>query len=167
MVNPMNRYMLFVITFFTLILPGCASTRDMARVVHSVEAEGAFFDKGTDTYNYYVYDGPGSRSVAYLAVDKKYTLTSEFWYETAMSKTLWQEIYRDRPFMQERMMEDNYRAKAIVSRDSQPIGYMLTRYYLTFAWFPEPGSTTLIVPPPELSGQQAGPINRWARDNND
>ena len=59
MVKPMNRYFLFLIVLFAGFLPGCASTRDMARVVHSVEAEVDVFDNGTDTYNYYDYDGPG------------------------------------------------------------------------------------------------------------
>lgn len=157
----MNRYLLFLLAVATLLFTGCASNRDMARLMYSTEAEGGFLDGGgVKNYNYYVYNGSGERPVAYLALDKKYTLESQFWYPTGMSPALWKEYYRSADFLR----EDNYQARVILSSQSEKIGFMITRYYMAFAWLVEPGSSTVVVPPPIISRTQPEYF-RWRRDD--
>lgn len=147
----MNRYMFVLSLLLALLLSGCASTRDNAKFYYRAEAEGAFLDDGgVKNYNFYVYNGEGERPVAYLALNKKYTLDTRFWYKTAMSSALWREAYNSTEFLK----EDDYRARAIISSESETIGYMITRYYQLFAWFPKPGDSTVIIPPPALSPMQ-------------
>lgn len=147
-----------------LLLVGCAGNRNMARMVYTAEAEGAFFDsRGSKSFNYFVYDGPGSRPVAYLALEKQYTLQSEFWRSTAMSKSLWSEVYRDPVFFG----EERYQAKAIVATSGETIGYMITRYYFATAWFADDTKTTVVVPPPDIAPQQRTLFRRWKSDLDD
>jgi len=159
----MKRYLFLLLAALLLpVFSGCATNRDMARIVYSPQAEGDFFDHGgAEKYNYYVYEGPGSRTVAYLALDKKYTLQSQFWYQTALSKAIWQEVGRDTDYMG----RFDYWFREITTSDSQTIGYLVSRYHQLFAWFVEPGSTTVVVPPPELSPLQ--PENFRFNRNND
>ncbi|SHO49065.1 hypothetical protein [Desulfopila aestuarii] len=157
----MNRYIIYLLAISILVLPGCASNRDMGRLIYSSEAEGPFLDdNGTAKYNYYVYNGSGERPVAYLALDKKYSFNSQFWYPTKMSGTLWREIYHSTEFFR----EDDYQAKVILSSQAEKIGYMLTRYYMVTAWLAEPGSSVVIVPPPRLSPGQ-NDYRRWRLDS--
>ena len=150
-VKTMNRCVLLLIATLMLLLPGCATTRDTAKFMYRADAEGAFLDNGgAEKYNYYVYNGSGERSAAYLALDKKYSFQSQFWYPTRMNATLWREIYHSTAFLR----EDDYQAKVILSSQSETIGYMLTRYYQVFAWLAEPGSSIVVVPPPDLSPLQ-------------
>lgn len=156
----MKRYLLllFVVALF---LSGCAMTRENALLMYDREAEGGFLDNGKiDRYNFFVYGGPGSRPVAYLALDKRYDLETKFWDPTAMTPSWWREIYRSMTLME----EDNYQVRAIVAQDQTTIGYILTRYYQVFAWKVEPGGSTVIVPPPALSPTQPEYF-RWRYDN--
>jgi hypothetical protein len=160
MVKPMNRHILLLMAVLALLLTGCATTRDTAKLIYRADAEGAFLDNGAaEKYNYYIYNGSGERPAAYLALDKKYTFTSQFWYPTKMGSSQWREIYKSTAFLR----EDDYQAKAIISSQSETIGYMLTRYYQVFAWLTEPGSSNVVVPPPDLSPMQPDYI-KWARD---
>ncbi|MFV0436553.1 MAG: hypothetical protein ACK5PS_04065 [Desulfopila sp.] len=144
----MNRYLLVLLV---LLLTGCASTRDNASFSFRNEAEGAFLEKDQgENYNFYVYTGWGERPAAYLALDKKYTLETRFWYKTAMSETLWREAYNSTAFFN----EDDYKAKAIISSSGATVGYIISRYYQLFAWFTTPGGNTIIVVPPALSPSQ-------------
>ena len=157
----MKRYILFLLAVSVLLLPGCASNRDSAKLLYTTEAEGSFLDNnGATKYNYYVYNGSGDRPAAYLALDKKYSFDSQFWYPTNMSGTLWKEIYHSTGFF----LEDDYQAKVILSSEGEKIGYMLTRYYMAFAWLAEPGSSVVVVPPPKLSPGQ-NDYRRWRKDD--
>jgi len=147
----MNRRFIFLLVLLALLLSGCATTRDNAKFYFRTEAEGAFLDDGgVKNYNFYVYNGEGERPVAYLALNKKYTLDTRFWYKTAMSSALWKEAYNSTTFFK----EDDYKARAIISSQAETIGYMITRYYQLFAWFSKPGNSTIIIPPPALSPTQ-------------
>jgi len=157
----MNRYVLILFAALALLLPGCATTRDTAKLLYNTDAEGAFLDNGAAAnYNFYVYNGSGSRPVAYLALDKKYSFTSKFWYPTNMGPTFWREIYHSTEFFR----EDDYQARVILSSTGDTIGYMLTRHYMVFAWLVEPGSSVVIVPPPQLSPAQPE-FRRWRMDD--
>lgn len=157
----MRKYVLFMLAASLLLFAsGCASTREMAKVINSAKAEGQFFaEEGRSKYNFYYY-AEGSTPIAYLALDKKYQLQSEFWYEIAMSAGAWRDALNDRPFPFDEY--DPYRAKEIISSESETIGFVLSRYYWITAWFNEPGSTIITVPPPERSGLQRNP-DRWHR----
>jgi hypothetical protein len=154
----MRQFM--IIAFTLLLLTGCAGNR----VMYNAEAEGAFFDsRGSDNFSYFVYEGPGSRTVAYLALDKRYTLQTQFWSKTAMNKALWNETYRDMGYKG----FENYQARSIVATSGEILGYLITRYYYVTAWFVDDTKTTVVVPPPQRSPQQGSPLNRWNRDFDD
>ncbi len=158
----MQKYFLPILTALLLfIITGCASTRDMATIKPSQDAQGAFFQSGnTDDYNFYSYSD-GSTPVAYLALDKKYTLQSQFWYSAEMNKAIWTATLKERKDIFGEY--DNYRASEIRSSTSEIIGYITTRFYWVTAWFAEPESTVITVPPPERNGMQYDP-NRWYKD---
>lgn len=147
----MKKYQLFLFALSLIVLlTGCALNRDMARVSYSARAEGQFFEgDGGDTYNFYSY-WEGSKPVAYLALDKKYQLQGRFWYETAMSAGIWKDLQKYRSLNS----HEQYRGLEILSSRSEPIGYVLTKYHWVTAWFAEPGTTTVTIPPPERSGLQ-------------
>jgi hypothetical protein len=150
----MKKYtlLLFALPVF-LLLTGCALNRDNARVIYSAKAEGQFFDRnGGKNYNFYTY-WEGSEPIAYLALDKKYQLQGRFWYETAMSAGIW----KDLPNQRSERYFDRYLGMEIVSPQSEPIGYVYSKYHWVTAWFAEPGSTTVTIPPPERSGLQPDP----------
>lgn len=152
----MKKYLLVLVALpVILLLAGCALNRDMARVSYSAKAEGQFFDRnGGENYKFYTY-WEGSEPIAYLALDKKYQLQSRFWYETAMSAGIWKDLPN------QRLVRDyeRYRGVEIISPQSEPIGYVYSRYHWVTAWFVEPGSTTITIPPPQRSGLQPDPNN--------
>lgn len=150
-----------LLTLLLFIATGCASNRDMATVRISQQAQGDFFQSdNSDNYNYYSYSD-GSTPVAYLALDKRYTIQSEFWYPTEMNQAFWTGIFKERRDIFSDY--DNYRASEIISSQSEVIGYVITRFYWVTAWFAEPGSNVITVPPPERDGAQYDP-NRWYND---
>ena len=153
----MRSLFLLFLASLQLLLSGCATTREMAGIVYHEQAEGGFLDQGKqEDFAFYVYNGEGERPVAFLAIAGGYTLKSEFWSPTRMSGGYWREMYHSTTFMQ----EDDYRARAIVSRSGDTIGYIISRHYQLFAWQEEPGSTVVIVPPPTMSPWQPEYI-RW------
>lgn len=145
----MKKYPLVLLVL--LLLGGCASTRDNVEFSFRSDAEGSFLDKDQkDNYNFYVYNGWGQQPAAYLALDKKYTLETRFWYKTSMSEALWSKAYHSSTFFS----EDDYRAKALISSTGETVGYIISRYYQLFAWFTTPDSNTIVVAPPALSPNQ-------------
>lgn len=157
----MKKYTLFLLILpLTALLTGCALNRDMTRVIYSAEAKGQFFDRnGGDKYNFYTY-WEGSEPIAYLALDKKYQLQGRFWYETAMSAGIW----KDLPNQRSERAYERYLGMEIVSSQSEPIGYVYSKYHWVTAWFVEPGSTTVTIPPPGRSGLQPDPDQKDDRD---
>lgn len=157
----MQKYIFFLLASSLLFLfTGCASTRDMARVNNSLKAEGQFLNENPSSYNFYYYS-EGGKTIAYLALDKKYILQSKFWYKTDMNAALWIDAFRETDFPYGEY--DDFQGKEIVSSGSEIIGYVITRYYWVTAWFTEPGSTVITIPPPSRSGSQRDPHN-WPID---
>lgn len=146
---------ILIILLATLLLAGCTG-RDMAHINQSMEAESLF--KGwplPDQYEYY-FHGTKLKPIAFLALDKTYSMESEFWtriFPTSQMREFWQEEIQ-------RMwlgLDDDFRGMEIVASDNQRVGYIYTRYYWVTAWSAESGSKTMIIPPPQPSSNQNQP----------
>lgn len=163
MVNTMkNCLLLLLAASLLLLLTGCGTTRDMAKVRSSAEAEQLFFNEGVASqYNYYYY-GTGEKPIALLALDKNYILQSQFWHETKMTDAMrqnWADLFTDNVFRS----GTEYRGKEIVSPQSVTIGYVLSSYHWVTAWFDTPNSPVITIPPPEKTPQQPD-LNKLDRD---
>lgn len=155
---------IFLILGFALTLlfsqSGCVS-RNMAQINDSIEAEQLFTGWPLpEQYEYYYY-GRELSPTAFLALDKSYTLKSEFWTQispTIKIKELWEGEFTTRHFTREK----EFRGKEILSMDNKRIGMIYTRNHWVTAWFNEPGTNQIVIPPPEPSPSQSRP----GADNN-
>jgi hypothetical protein len=150
-----NRTILILGLVLALLVSGCVS-RNMAKIKDSMEAKQLFTGWPLpDQYEYYFY-GRNIGPVAFLALDKNYELQSEFWtriFPTIKMKEFWQGEFKTRHFIN----DNEFKGKEILSVDNKRIGMMYTRKYWVTAWFKEPGSKQIIIPPPEPSPAQSRP----------
>jgi hypothetical protein len=152
--DTMKKSLLPLLIFsLLLMLSNCVSTRDMAQVRNSAEAERMFFNgQVADKYNYYYY-GPENKPIALLALNKNYSIQSQFWHATSLDNSTlqnWVALFENDLFKD----ESEYRGREIVSPQSQTIGLVLSRYYWVTAWFEDADSSIITIPPPELTQQQ-------------
>ena len=142
---------LLLATLATLTLGGCGS-RDMAAVNSSTLAEKMFTGGKVSPHFTYYYYGPKSHPTALLALDRDYTIDSEFWTRIDLTDQELQQWLRD--FRANTLAPGSaYRGREIVSPHSRVIGYVYSRYYWVTAWFQDPRSNVVVIPPP-----QPGPL---------
>lgn len=138
-----------------LLLSGCVG-RNMAHINDSMEAEQLFTSWPLpDQYEYYYY-GRDLGPIAFLALDKSYELQSEFWtriFPTIKMKEFWQGEFKTRYLTN----DNEFKGKEIMSSDNKRIGMMYTRNYWVTAWFNEPETNQIVIPPPEPSPAQSRP----------
>lgn len=133
-------------------LNGCTANRKVALVRNSVEAEKFFFnDTASVNFNYFYY-GPERKPIALLALDKRYTIESEFWTKADFNGPALQNMpgKPGHTFL----LGTEYRGQEIVSPNSETIGMVYSRYYWVTAWFDKENDTKITIPPPELSRSQ-------------
>ncbi|WP_163335688.1 hypothetical protein [Desulfopila sp. IMCC35008] len=157
-----NRIVLTLILALTLLLSqnGCVS-RNMANINDSMEAEQLFTGWPLpEQYEYYYY-GRELSPIAFLALDKNYTLQSDFWtriFPTIKMKEFWQGEFTIRNLR----LDNEFKGKEILSKDNKRIGMIYTRNYWVTAWFNESETHQIVIPPPEPSPAQSRP----GADNN-
>lgn len=138
---------LFLASLAISLIGGCAS-RDMATVNSSAMAEKIFASgKVSPQYDYYYY-GRESDPIALLALEKDYTIDSEFWTRVELTEQMlreWSKIFRGSQLR----TGSRYRGHEIVSPRSKVIGFVYSRYYWITAWFRDPNSNVVIIPRPE------------------
>lgn len=153
----MKNVLLLSLTVLTLVLTGCGNQRNMATVTTAPEAEQIFLQPDTqENYTFYAH-GPDAEPIALLALEKNYRLQSDFWFAlkpNEASRKRWANLVHDSSYRS----GSEYRGVRIASAEAVTVGYILSNYHWITAWFDEEDSTTVIIPPPELSGQQPIPL---------
>lgn len=156
----MFRYIVFLSLLLSLGLSGCAAKRDYAKVRRNFGVE-KFFRSGEllPQYRYY-YNGPAAEPVALMALDRQYTLRSQFWHEFTSGYQMQQWVKDfDRLFGH---FDDigyvsiNYRGAEIISRDNQRVGMIYSKYDWVVVWWGE--GNEIYVTQPEPSGNQRLPL---------
>lgn len=157
--DPMNTIIrLFIGTALVTLLTGCAySDRYNAKVRLDGDIQQQFFEQeDIAKYNFYYY-GREHKPTAILALDKNYTLQSQFWFPKEPTEQQLQDWSRivSRSTIHP---TNEYRGKEILSPKSDRIGMVISRYYWVTAWFNDPESKRITIPPPEPHDWQAIPF---------
>jgi hypothetical protein len=149
-----KHILVLLVATVVLLLTGCAG-RDNAEIRRSLEGQGSFFEQqnSKEDYNYYSYNN-GSYLIAYLALNKKYTLESKFWQPTKLNAAMWAALPQNQNSDYAMSLNNQYLGMVITSPQSEVIGYIYTRYYRISAWFADPNSPVLTITPPARSSQQ-------------
>lgn len=142
-----------LIMILLLVISSCSVSRQMATTRNISNAENLFLsEQPSPDYTFYYY-GRIDQPIALLALDKNYSINSEFWTITDINEThrqKWQYHIENSYFR----YGSYYKGKEIVSKQSATIGVVLSRYHWITAWFEEGEDTRVIIPPPELSTTQ-------------
>lgn len=155
--NAMRTLVLCIPAALLLFLQGgCGAPRQMAKVISNIEAEQIFLSPETNgEYTFYAF-GPEAEPVALLALDHRYRLESRFWFPLKPTEAIrkdWAALVREKTFRN----GSEFRGKKILSPEGETVGFVLSSYHRVTAWFAEPGSPTVTIPPPELAGNQPIP----------
>lgn len=159
----MKKIHLFMLTaVIAVLLSGCTA-REMATVNNSLQAE-EFFQAWplSEQYDYYYY-GTTLQPIAYLALNRNFTMESKFWTKITPTREMidhWKSEFDTKILYS----MNEFKGKEILSPQSTQIGLVYTRYYWVTAWFAEPNSNQVIIPPPEPSPEQPQRSKQW-RDN--
>jgi hypothetical protein len=150
----MNKNMvILLIASLALLISSCVTTRNMANVRISNEADEQFFNRElVPNFNYFYY-GPDHKPIAFLALDKNYSLESQFWHKTEPTDATlkqWANLFRKSVFFQ----GSSFRSWEIVSPESESIGLVLSRHHLVTAWFEDKNRNVITIPPPDLTPMQ-------------
>lgn len=145
---------------FTLLLlclallgAGCASIQNRASVNTSSKAAELFLSGvAAPGYTYYFY-GRTSDPIAMLALDTDFTINSQFWTPVEVTDSLpehWSRTFNKGMTP----TRSPYKGIEIIAPDSTSIGLVYSRYYRVTAWFEDPASNVVTIPPPELATMQ-------------
>ena len=159
-----KSHILLLFTALTFLLSGCVA-REMATVNSSLKAE-EFFQAWplAENYQYYYY-GRNIEPIAYLALNKEFTMDSQFWTPITPTPEMierWKSEFNTK-FL---YSKNEFKGKEILSPQARQIGLVYTRYYWVTAWMAEPGSKKVIIPPPDLSPQQPQKSKQWRSNEN-
>lgn len=152
----MNRRVLCLVVLAMVTLSGCAG-REYLHVRLNHEVENVFRQDGMLPEYAYFYNGPESEPIALLAVDKRYSLASEFW--TPMKDgdaryqgwiNLFKRINGD--YDDIAYIRIDYRGSEILSETGERIGMAYSRYDWIVSWRGE--GNRLVIPPPQPSPSQ-------------
>lgn len=150
-----NFLILGLVLTLLLSLSSCVS-RNMAHINDSMEAEQLFTGWPLpEQYEYYYY-GRELTPIAFLALDKNYKLQSEFWtriFPTIKMREFWQGNFKIRHLTGDK----EFKGKEIMSENNKRIGMIYTRNHWVTAWFNEPDTNQIVIPPPEPSPSQSRP----------
>lgn len=140
-----------------LIISSCGVPRNMATMNNSSGVLEFFLNEEISSDHNFYYHGPDDEPIAYLALQKGYTLQSDFWFALRMNGAVQKRIgslVDDSSFRR----GSEYIGKEIVTPEKETIGVILTSYHWVTAWFDEADGTLIIIPPPELSQSQPIPL---------
>ena len=145
-----------IVAVVTLLLLGGCTGRDMVHVNRSMKAETIFQSWPLpEEYDYYYY-GRDISPEAFLALDKQFTMQSDFWkkiFPTIRMREFWKDEFKTRWMG----IDNDFRGMELISSDNRKIGLIYTKNYWVTAWFPEPGSNLVTIPPPEPAPSQSRP----------